>query len=107
MADHILKVELYIFDPLDCNQQPREICAGDVDNMYESNACTGDSGGPLVCEGKLAGVVSYGVGCEHGYPGYYTSVYDHRQWIEKCSASRLKLEILGALVLVFSGKIIS
>ena len=36
--------------------------------------------GPLVCGGKLAGVVSWGIGCG-GYPWVNTDIVTHIQWI--------------------------
>ena len=37
------------------------------------DACQGDAGGPLVIDGTLAGIVSWGIGCDT-YPGFYTKV---------------------------------
>ncbi|XP_050714670.1 trypsin-1-like [Eriocheir sinensis] len=55
------------------------ICAGG-DGVHDT--CEGDSGGPLVCEGVVAGMVSWGVGCGHfGVPAVYTSVPHWRDWI--------------------------
>lgn len=61
------------------------ICAGfDTDNRGDS--CQGDSGGPFVTpvEGKfkLAGVVSWGVGCSKaGLYGLYTRLPNYLPWI--------------------------
>ncbi|XP_069354104.1 uncharacterized protein [Maniola hyperantus] len=44
-------------------------------------ACHGDSGGPLVEDGKVVGVVSWGVPCAKGYPDVYTRVFAFKDWI--------------------------
>jgi len=51
-------------------------------------ACQGDSGGPMSCNGKLAGIVSYGAGCAAaGYPGVYTNVSYYNSWIVQKNSS--------------------
>ncbi|XP_013881194.1 trypsin-3 [Austrofundulus limnaeus] len=57
------------------------ICAGY--NLGGMDACQGDSGGPLVCDGRVYGVVSWGIGCaEAQFPGVYTAVSKVRSWID-------------------------
>ncbi|XP_046972682.1 vitellin-degrading protease-like [Vanessa cardui] len=60
---------------------PRMICAGNPEGGKD--ACQGDSGGPLVHNGKLAGIVSWGLGCARpNYPGVYANVAALRDWID-------------------------
>lgn len=46
------------------------------------DACAGDSGGPAVFNGKLCGIVSWGIGCaRRAYPGVYTNVNQVKRFI--------------------------
>uniref|UniRef100_A0A0K2T3Q8 Serine protease 12 [Nasonia vitripennis] n=1 Tax=Lepeophtheirus salmonis TaxID=72036 RepID=A0A0K2T3Q8_LEPSM len=54
------------------------ICAGSLGK----DSCQGDSGGPLFQNGKLVGIVSWGVFCGHpSYPGVYGKVSKFHDWI--------------------------
>ncbi|KAM3962190.1 vitellin-degrading protease [Aphomia sociella] len=59
----------------------RMICAGYPEGGKD--ACQGDSGGPMVHDGKLVGVVSWGLGCARPqYPGVYAKVSALRIWLD-------------------------
>ncbi|KAH8386601.1 hypothetical protein KR093_001464 [Drosophila rubida] len=65
------------------------LCASNTNN-YEVDSCQGDSGGPLITNGKVVGIVSFGLGC--GTPnsaGVYSDVYSFRNWIERNAGSKL------------------
>ncbi|XP_015419109.1 PREDICTED: kallikrein-14 [Myotis davidii] len=59
------------------------VCAGIPEGGKDS--CQGDSGGPLVCNGKLQGLVSWGMErCAlPGYPGVYTNLCQYYDWIQQ------------------------
>jgi trypsin len=55
----------------------RMLCAGLPGGGVD--ACHGDSGGPLVVDGRIVGIVSWGIGCARpGLPGVYTRVEAYR-----------------------------
>ncbi|XP_076840114.1 trypsin-3 [Brachyhypopomus gauderio] len=57
------------------------MCAGYANGGKD--ACSGDSGGPLVCDGRVYGIVSWGISCaDPQYPGVYTAVSKFRSWID-------------------------
>ncbi|CAL7944838.1 unnamed protein product [Xylocopa violacea] len=58
-----------------------QICA--YDPSIQKGSCHGDSGGPLTVNGKLAGLVSWAMGCAlTDYPTVYTRVAAHLDWIK-------------------------
>ena len=67
------------------------LCFGGASDRKDS--CGGDSGGPLLVDGCLAGVVSWGYKCaEPGYPGVYTSIWHHLDWIKSVVGSDYSLQ---------------
>lgn len=84
------KVSVPIISRPSCNEAYREvggipqweICAGVAKGGKDS--CQGDSGGPFVVNGKLVGIVSWGMGCgTPKYPGVYTDVSHYGSWIKQ------------------------
>lgn len=87
-----MKVNLPLYDPATCKQQfskqgielnDAQLCAG---GNYIEDACDGDSGGPLMRPVSnywvIEGVVSFGRSCGlEGWPGVYSRVSSHENWI--------------------------
>lgn len=90
-APILKKVEVPVIDQADCDKAyhndgrvtDRMFCAGFI-NVGEQDACQGDSGGPVLVNGKLTGVVSWGIGCgDKDYPGVYVRISSVRSWIKQ------------------------
>ncbi|CAM4435596.1 unnamed protein product [Lepidochelys olivacea] len=62
------------------------ICIGYLEGGKDS--CQGDSGVLVVCNGRLQGIVFWGIGCaQKGYPGFYTKVCNYVSWIQNTIAT--------------------
>lgn len=83
-VNQLRAVAVPIVDPEICARltglNESNICAGVSEGGKDT--CQGDSGGPLACNGQLAGVVSWGIGCgRKNYPGVYSDVHYFADWI--------------------------
>lgn len=94
-TEYLRGVELSLISDEDCEEayklyaikiNPNKVCAIHPDKIDGRDACQGDSGGPLqrLSDGKLIGVVSFGVGCAQAeYAGIYAKVSSARDWIKE------------------------
>ena len=100
--EHLLEVEVPIMDLEKCkaNYDPEyegmvtdfNFCAG----RKGKDSCFGDSGGPMICDGKLAGIVSFGPKGECGnedLPGVYTDVSIFSEVIERTFRTKISPEV--------------
>ncbi|XP_066928012.1 chymotrypsinogen B-like [Clytia hemisphaerica] len=92
--ENLQKGEISISSNDVCNQiygnkevTPRMLCAKHPAGGREG--CLGDGGGPLVVDVKqnqqfyLAGVVSWGTKCRHGFPEVFANVSTLREWLQE------------------------
>ncbi|XP_053619185.1 trypsin 3A1-like isoform X2 [Plodia interpunctella] len=89
MEDILRKVTVPIITTDKCMVAPHEMYHNITDRMFcagyedgDKDSCQGDSGGPAILNGRLAGLVSFGVGCGlKEFPGVYTNIPLMRKWI--------------------------
>ncbi|XP_005191943.1 seminase-like [Musca domestica] len=89
VATHVRRVVVPVIAKATCEAQYQDVlplsntmfCAS---QPGKKDSCSGDSGGPAVCNGKLCGIVSFGVGCARpNYPGVYTGIRAVRSFIRR------------------------
>ncbi|CRL05072.1 CLUMA_CG018143, isoform A [Clunio marinus] len=93
-SDYLRGVDLMIISYDECKEaykvyglevEHNKVCAIHPDRVDGKDSCQGDSGGPLqrLSDGKLIGVVSFGLGCANvEYAGVYSRVSSVRPWIK-------------------------
>lgn len=87
LSFNLKEVSYHVISTQDCRQilQDRiivdeQICTYD---RVGTGSCNGDSGGPLITQdGRLAGIVSYGIPCAIGVPDIYTKVSAYLNFIQ-------------------------
>uniref|UniRef100_A0A8C0JAE5 Peptidase S1 domain-containing protein n=1 Tax=Chelonoidis abingdonii TaxID=106734 RepID=A0A8C0JAE5_CHEAB len=62
------------------------MCTGYMEGGKD--ACQGDAGGPLVCNGKLQGIMSWGLGwAQKDHPSIFTKICSLLSWIKSTMAA--------------------
>lgn len=96
LSDLLQKVEVEVLTDKECKQKMESLRSSVNADVHicvfgrqdgGAGACNGDSGGPLVCNGKLAGVTSWGIrGCHAdgvvSYPSVYARLTTYDQWFK-------------------------
>lgn len=85
-------INLVTLSNADCkakSSNPGNVDVGHVCTLTKTGegACNGDSGGPLVYDGKVVGVVNFGVPCARGYPDGYARVSYYHDWVRTTMAN--------------------
>ncbi|XP_067627436.1 trypsin zeta-like [Eurosta solidaginis] len=88
-SSYLQEVKVSVLSNAECNEDyagritDAMFCAG-LRGVGGKDACQNDSGGPLLVNGRVAGVVSWGIGCAFPqYPGVYTNVPYFRPWLRE------------------------
>ena len=90
LSDSLMAVQVPIVNRKRCSEIYQHLGFNEIGEGYicvgtdegGKSACKGDSGGPVVVKGQLAGIVSYGFGCNTPkVPGVYTNVAHYTKWI--------------------------
>ncbi|XP_046389335.1 trypsin-5-like [Ischnura elegans] len=89
ISNHLRKAKLRISNRAKCNFaysefgltiKSSQFCAEDP--MGLAGPCSGDAGGALIVDGKIAGIISWSLGCVlQGYPNVLTDVSHYVEWI--------------------------
>lgn len=98
ISDQLKFIDLTVVGKAECEEKYKpvlgrgfqlhesQLCAGGVTGK---DTCKGDGGSPLVCKQdgeryfKLAGVVSWGIGCGEKRPAIYSNIANTVEWIRK------------------------
>lgn len=85
-----------------CRVSDAEEISNRASESADVSSFQGDSGGPLVCDGRLAGIVSFGASCgQRDYPGVYTAVAPHLAWINSVTSPATTPQLQKIAMLLF------
>lgn len=87
-------IEVPVINRINCNAmanagriQESMICAGNLGALgvpVANAVCRGNVGGGLYCNGRVAGILSFGLGCgNQNQPGVYIQPRFYAQWISQ------------------------
>lgn len=99
ISDQLKFLELTVVGKADCENLYKKTPLGNGFQLHDSflcaggetgrDTCKGDGGSPLVCKQnseryyKLAGLVSWAIGCGEPRPSIYTNIANTVEWIRE------------------------